>query len=616
MSVIHVYTRVLGQLAAERKLAMLLVFANLALACAQFVEPVLFGRIIDALTNAQAQSRNPSWGELTPMMGAWVGFGLFSIGAAVLVALHADRLAHRRRLVAMADFFDHLLELPLSFHGATHSGRLLKVMLEGASGMAGLWLEFFRTNCASMVALFILLPATLFVNWRLASVLVLLVLGFGLLTVFVMRRTEGLQARVEVFNARLAEQASDVLGNVPVIQSFTRIESESQSLREIIDRVLAAQLPVLSWWALAAVATRASATLTLLSIFVIGVWLHLQALATIGEVVAFMSFATMLIARLEQVVGFVNLLFMQAPKIAEFFTVMDTAPNVADKPDAKDLGRLNGEVAFEHVGFAYDERRKAVDDVSFVVRPGETVALVGATGSGKSTTLSLLHRAFDPQFGAIRIDGVDIRDMKLSALRKNIGVVFQEPMLFARSIEENLRVGKVDATDEEIALALQRAQASDFVARQVDGVKTMVGERGRSLSGGERQRISIARALLKNPPIMIFDEATSALDAATEKQLQAALEAATRGRTTFVIAHRLATIRSANRIFVFDQGKIVESGSFEQLVAQGGKFAALARAQFMAAEPVKVTTVEAPALWRSGREPAHEIGDGLGQPIG
>ncbi len=584
MPILQVYRRVLGELAPERGLAIVLVFANLALAIAQFVEPVLFGRIIDRLTNAQAQQRNPTWPELTPLLGAWVGFGLFSIGAAVLVALYADRLSHRRRLAVMANFFDHLLELPLSFHGATHSGRLLKVMLDGASGMFGLWLSFFRENCASMVALFILLPLTLFINWRLASVLVVLVICFGLLTTFVLRRTEGLQAEVELFNARLAERASDVLGNVPVIQSFTRIDSESQGLRRIVDRVLAAQLPVLSWWAVAAVATRASATLTLLSIFVIGVWLHLQSLASIGEIVTFMNFATMLIGRLEQLVGFVNYLFLQAPKMSDFFEVMDTAPNVADRPNARDPGRLVGEVAFEQVTFAYDERRKAVDDVSFVVQPGETVALVGSTGSGKSTTLSLLHRVFDPQGGAIRIDGIDIRDMKLVALRRNIGVVFQEPMLFARSIEENLRVGKLDATDAEIALALERAQASEFVARQVDGVKTLVGERGRSLSGGERQRVSIARALLKDPPIMIFDEATSALDAATEKQLQAALEAATKGRTTFVIAHRLATIRSANKIFVFDQGKIVEGGSFEELVARNGKFAALARAQFMAAE--------------------------------
>jgi ATP-binding cassette subfamily B protein len=275
---------------------------------------------------------------------------------------------------------------------------------------------------------------------------------------------------------------------------------------------------------------------------------------------------------------------MQTPKMRDFFGVLDTTPNVADAPGAKDPGRLTGEVAFDRVTFAYDERRKAVEDVSFVVRPGETVALVGSTGSGKSTTLSLLHRVFDPQEGAIRIDGVDIRDMELTALRRNIGVVFQEPMLFARSIEENLRVGKPDATEAEIQLALDRAQASEFIARQSDGVKTIVGERGRSLSGGERQRLSIARALLKDPPIMIFDEATSALDAATEKQLQAALEAATKNRTTFVIAHRLATIRGADTILVFDRGRIVERGSFEELVAYNGRFAALARAQFMASE--------------------------------
>ena len=331
-------------------------------------------------------------------------------------------------------------------------------------------------------------------------------------------------------------------------------------------------------------ATRASATLSLLAIFVIGVWLHIHHLVTIGVIVTFMNFATILVARLEQVVNFSNYLLMQAPKIENFFEVMDTAPDVADRPGAIDPGRLTGEVVFDHVAFAYDERRKAVDDVSFSVKPGETVALVGATGSGKSTTLNLLHRAFDPQGGAIRIDGIDIRDIQLSALRRNIGVVFQEPMLFARSIEENLRVGKVGASRPKSISPWSARRRREFVSRQSDGVRTMVGERGRTLSGGERQRLSIARALLKDPPIMIFDEATAALDAATEKQLQAALNAATRGRTTFVIAHRLATIRGADRIFVFDQGRIVEQGSFDELVAQNGQFAALARAQFMAGE--------------------------------
>jgi ATP-binding cassette, subfamily B, beta-glucan exporter len=222
--------------------------------------------------------------------------------------------------------------------------------------------------------------------------------------------------------------------------------------------------------------------------------------------------------------------------------------------------------------------------VSFTARPGETVALVGTTGSGKSTTLGLLHRTFDPDAGAIRIDGLDIRDIGLSSLRHNIGVVFQEPMLFNRSIRENLQVGRPDATDAEMLDALERAQASEFMARQPDGLDTIIGERGRSLSGGERQRLSIARALLKNPPMLILDEATSALDAATERKLQQALETVMEGRTTFVIAHRLATIRNADRILVFENGKIVEAGNFDELVAHNQRFAALARAQFMAAE--------------------------------
>ncbi|MFV0282137.1 MAG: glucan ABC transporter ATP-binding protein/ permease [Rhodoblastus sp.] len=582
MRFVTIYRRVLAQLKPEAGLAIVLALANLAVAAAQFAEPLLFGRIIDKLTTAQAQKIALQMIDLAPMLAAWVGFGLFSIAGSVLVALNADRLSHRRRLGMMAAYFDHVLHLPLSFHSAVHSGRLLKIMLDGAQAMFNLWLSFFRENCASATALFVLLPLTLFINWRLAAILMVLVVAFGLLTSLVLRRTESLQGNVERFATDLAEHASDALGNIPVIQSFTRIENESAAMRRIIDALLAAQMPVLSWWAIAAVATRASATISILTIFLFGAWLHLQGQASVGEIVTFINFATMLIGRLEQMVGFVNVLFLDAPRINFFFDVLDTSPGVADRPDAADPGRLSGRVAFEHVTFSYDGARNAVTNVTFNVQPGETVALVGATGSGKSTTLGLLHRVFDPAEGRVLVDGMDIRDLKLMALRRNIGVVFQEPMLFARSIEENLRIGKPEATSQEIDAALERAQARDFIARQTDGLATRVGERGRSLSGGERQRLSIARALLKDPPIMVFDEATSALDATTERQIQAALDAATKGRTTFVIAHRLATIRNADRILVFDGGRIVESGSFEELVERNGRFAELARAQFMA----------------------------------
>jgi ATP-binding cassette, subfamily B, beta-glucan exporter len=584
MQILRIYIRVLEQLSAQRKIAITLVIANLCLAVAQFAEPILFGRIIDRLTSSP-NNGTADWAAILPLAAAWVGFGLFTIAAGVLVALNADKLAHSQRLTVMARYFEHVLHLPLSFHTNIHSGRLLKIMLDGANGMWSLWLSFFREHCASFVALAVLLPMTLALNWRLALLLILLVLVFGILTSLVLRRTEGLQSRVEKFHADLAERASDALGNVPVIQSFTRVEAETRAMRTIISTLLAAQMPVLSWWAVAAVASRASATLTVLGVFLLGTSLHFNNLASVGEIVTFMNLATLLIGRLEQIVAFVNFLFMQAPKLAQFFDVLDTAPTVSDKPHAIEVGRLAGQVTFEHVSFTYDGRRNAVSDVSFAIAAGETVALVGATGSGKSTTLGLLHRVFDPQHGRILIDGLDLRDIALASLRRNIGVVFQEPMMFARSIEENLRVGKADASQSEIQLALERAQAAEFVGRQPDGLAAVVGERGRSLSGGERQRLAIARALLKDPAILIFDEATSALDATTERQLQTALEAATQGRTTFIIAHRLATVRNATRILVFDQGSIVESGTFDELIRRGGRFATLARAQLMDGRP-------------------------------
>ncbi|MGL4323308.1 MAG: glucan ABC transporter ATP-binding protein/ permease [Beijerinckiaceae bacterium] len=583
MHLVKLYARVLGQLGPERNLGIALAVANLMLAMATFVEPILFGRIVNVLIgqNTTGPRTMVTFDTLMPLILTWIAVGLATIGFGVFVALHSDRLAHRRRLAVMANYFEHALTLPIAFHTQTHSGRVLKVMLDGTSGMWGLWLSFFREHAASMVTLFVLLPLTLWLNWRMGLLLITLVVFFGMLTTFVLRKTEKLQGSVERYHSDLAERASDALGNVPVIQSFTRIESEVRSMHMTMTNLLNAQIPVLSWWAIATVATRASATLTTLAIFLLGTYLYMQGLTTVGEIITFTNFATMLIGRLEQVVGFVNFIFMQAPKMQEFFEVLDTLPAVRDKPNATQVDRLTGQITFDNVSFSYDGKRAAVADVSFDVKAGETIALVGSTGSGKSTTLGLLHRAFDPQSGAIRADGMDLRDISLLSLRRNIGVVFQEPMLFARSIRENLTVGRPDATDEDMHLALERAQAKEIMARQSDGLDTMVGERGRTLSGGERQRLSIARALLKNPPILILDEATSALDAATEVKLQKALEEVMKDRTTLVIAHRLATIRNATRILVFDQGRIVESGSFDELVSKGGRFAELAKAQYL-----------------------------------
>jgi ATP-binding cassette, subfamily B, beta-glucan exporter len=425
------------------------------------------------------------------------------------------------------------------------------------------------------------LPTTLLLNWRLALPLLALAVIFTLFTTFVMHTAAEMQRTVERHYSALAETAADSLGNVALVQSFVRVELEVSYLKSLVDSLLRAQMPVLSWWAVAAVLTRSATTLTLLAIVLVGIYLKLVGLATVGEIVSFMGMATLLIARLEQVVGFANRLFMDAPKLTEFFGVLDTVPAVRDRPDAVDPGRVRGLVEFKDVSFSYDGKRAAVADLNFTVLPGERIALVGQTGAGKSTALALLHRAFDPQSGFITVDGMDIRGLTLTGLRRNIGVVFQETLLFNRSVADNLRVGKPDATDPELYEAAARAQALDFIERNPDGFEARIGERGRLLSGGERQRIAIARALLKDPPILILDEATSALDPLTEARLIQALDEVMRGRTTFVIAHRLATVRDATRILVFSNGRIVESGAYDELMRRGGGvFAEIVHAQF------------------------------------
>jgi ATP-binding cassette subfamily B protein len=557
-----------------------LAITNVCLAITLFAEPILFGRVIDTLSKSATQSNAQLWDRVAPLLLAWAGFGLFTIAAGASIALLSDRLAHRRRHAVLADYFEHVLHLPLSQHSRTHSGRAMKVMLQGTDTLWWLWLSFFRDNLAALVSLIVLIPVALYINWRLAWVLIVLCVIFALLTHFILKRTQTLQQQVESHHSDLAERASDTLGNVALVQSFARVQYEVDSLRGISQRVLGAQLPVLSWWAVMTMLTRSATTLTILCIVVLGAWLFTQDLISVGEIVTFIAFAGLVIGKLEQVVSFINKLAMDAPKLREFFEVLDTNPLIRDSATAIDPGRLTGKIVFKDVSFSYDGKRTAIDNLSFTIQPGQTIALVGASGVGKTTALSLLYRAFDPQTGLIKVDDQDIRHFQLTALRRNIGVVFQEPLLFNRSIAENLRIGSPEATDAQLLEACARAQALEFIERQPHGLETNIGERGRALSGGERQRLSIARVILKDPPILILDEATSALDGTTELKLMEALEEVTRNRTTLVIAHRLSTIRHADTILVMEDGRVIETGSFDALYARNGRFTEIVNAQF------------------------------------
>lgn len=584
MGFLGLYRRVFVLLGQDRRTAYWLMLANVLLVASVLAEPILFGKVIDALTrlnHVTGQGSPDMWSTVGPLLLAWVAFGLFAIVCAALIALFSDRLAHHRRHVVLRDYFEHVLQLPVQHRDSQHSGRLMKIMLQGTDALWALWLGFFRDYFAAFVAIVVLMPVAFYLNAAMATLLLLLCVLFIALTRLILRKTDRLQQAVETHYSDMAEHVADSLGNVALIQSFARVREEVERLKHLSSQVVGAQFPALSWWALVNILTRSATTLSVLAMLVLGLWLFGQQRISIGEIVTFIGFAGLIIGRLEQSVSFANRLSVEAPKLREFFDVLQTAPPVTEAPNPVDLGKVTGDIKFRDVRYVYPgAQRPAVCDLSLEIKAGQTVALVGPSGAGKSTALALLCRLFDPQSGEILIDGVDLRQLQLDSLRQNIGVVFQETLLFNRSVEDNLRVGKPDASMAQLRDAAHDACALDFIDALPQGFATSVGERGRLLSGGQRQRLAIARVLLKDPAIVVLDEATSALDAQTELAVQQAMQRLRQGRTTLVIAHRLSTIRHADLIVYMDDGKIHEQGSFEELLSMQGRFAQLVRTQF------------------------------------
>ena len=568
MNLVQTYLRALGMLASEKWLAIGLVLANVAIGLVQLAEPVLFGRVVDALAGGE---------EAFPLIGLWAALGLFSILASVVVAVAADRLAHRQRLAALSQAFERAITLPVSFHAERGSGSVVRTLLAGTDALFGLWLTFMREHLAAVVSIGFLIPTAIAMQPKLAAILGILAVIYAVANVIVVNRTIGGQNAVEQHSQNVFGRVGDVLGNVTVVQSYARLNAETTALRVLMGQLLSAQYPVLTWWAILTVLTRASATITMVAVFAVGALLAKEGSVTVGAIVSFVGFATLLIGKLDQLSSFVARIFNQAPVLRSFFGLLDATTGMAEMPDAINLELRGGAVTFEQVSFRFPGSSQGVFDLNFEARPGETIALVGSTGSGKTTTLTFLQRLRDPDSGRITIDGQDIRAITLDSLRKAVGVVFQDSGLFNRSIAENIRIGRPDATDEEVIAAARLAEAHDFIQKKTDTYGFIIGERGAALSGGERQRLAIARAILKDAPILILDEATSALDTETEAKIQRALDALLRGRTTFIIAHRLSTVANADQILVLMDGRIIERGRFAELVAQGGTFAHMVR---------------------------------------
>ena len=301
---------------------------------------------------------------------------------------------------------------------------------------------------------------------------------------------------------------------------------------------------------------------------------------TSGALIAFLFYAVNLSNPIKRISRTYAALQRSLANADRVFEVMDHVPDIQDKPDAKELGQIQGAVSFDHLCFEYKVGEPILKDLNFSAKPGQMIALVGPSGSGKTTLVNLIPRFYEVGSGAISIDGTDIRDITQKSLREQIGIVPQETLLFMGTIKDNIRYGRLDATDEEIYAAAKAARVEEFVDRLPQGYDTQVGERGMSFSGGQRQRIAIARAILKNPHILILDEATSALDTESEKLVQEALETLMENRTSFVIAHRLSTIFRADVILVLQHGVLVEHGTHEELLQKDGVYATLYHTQF------------------------------------
>lgn len=479
--------------------------------------------------------------------------------------------------------FSHLLRLDARYFDTNRVGELTSRLNGDVAIIRGAVGSSFSLVLRSMVTIIGALVMMVLTSPVLTAAVVIAVPTILVPVVLYSRRLRGMSRKTQDALADLSAMATEMLGAPRTVKSFTQEESQSEFYREHSEESFRAEVRRLSARALLVALVIFLGTCALVGLVWWGARAVFEGSVTAGQLAQFMVYALMASGALTNVSEVLGSLQTIAGSTERLTEILDTEAAIEDPKNPIALPQPSpGTVAFDRVSFSYDPTTtgKVLDDLSFSVAKGETVALVGPSGSGKSTTLSLLQRFYDVTAGSIMVDGVDIRDAKLFDLRQRFAYVEQEPTIFAGTIADNIRFGKPDATDAEIEAAARSALVHDFVVDLPAGYHTVVGERGVMLSGGQKQRLAIARAILKNAPILLLDEATSALDAQSERLVQIALEHLMAGRTTLVIAHRLATIRDANKILVLEAGKIIDQGTHEELVAKGGRYAELAKLQF------------------------------------
>ncbi len=501
------------------------------------------------------------------LVGLAIAQGGFTYIRSYNLNVVAERVANDMRNQLYAKF----QELPFQFYDQAQTGQLMSRATDDVQQIRGMLMMALRAVPHGLALLVIITVLVLRENVLLGLValsttpfLLFWSVRFG---VTIRPMFLKVQQQFGVMTSALQE---NVAGG-RVVRAFAQEGPESRRFEEELESLFDRNIRASYKWAFNYPLTLAMNGLSIAGVVWVGGYLVLTGQVSIGTLVAFERYTSLLNEPVRWLGFVVNRVARALASADRIFGVLDRAPAIADLPDAKPMDDMRGVVTFDHVSFTYTgSRTEALDDVSFEAHPGQIVALVGPTGSGKSSVISLIPRFYDPTDGVVRIDGVDVRDITLASLRSHIGIVMQESFLFSMTVRENIAYGRPDATEKEVIEAAKAAQAHDFIMRMEEGYDSLVGERGVTLSGGQKQRLAIARALLLNPRILILDDATASVDSETEHEIQQALRTLMAGRTSFVIAQRLTTVRDADQILVFEDGRIVERGMHDELLSREG----------------------------------------------